>query len=968
MLRDEIGTNTLRQTRFEAFEERLALSADPLTELFTTVRPLDSTFALETPEASYGELSTMANAGQAWTDVSYIHNTYGFTGAGQTVAIIDTGIAWDHPALGGGLGAGKRVVGGWDFAENDANPYDDGPAGFHGTHVAGIVGAQSGTYPGVASGVDLVALRVFDDQGMGHFGWVEQSLQWVLQNKSTFANPITTVNLSIGTNWNADTVPNWANLEDEFLALKNAGIVITVSAGNSFQSYNAPGLSYPAASPYVIPVASVNASGQMSSFSQRNSRVLAAPGEGIVSTVPDYLYSKDGVPNDYAGASGTSMAAPWVAGASALVRQAMQHVGYVGINEDTIYNHLRNTADTIADSVTNASYLRVNLRRAIDNLMTSDDFGNVAAYAHSLGNLGTTPASLSGRIGTTTDVDYFSFVAGTSGTARFTLQASSQITGKWQVDGGPAGTGNTFEFNVVAGQTYFVGLAGNSGGVGTFNLQASVQPPSWGNVDFYLAGGRQATGDTLYSLTATRTGLLTAEAWFAHASGNVDIQILNASQQVLGSSTGTGDSERIDVNVTAGQQLFVRVLGTNSNVTFRGTNLVSASGSTITVAGTAGDDLFTFLPGASTNRVAVNGVGYDFVGSIFNKYYVQGGGGTDTVVVVGTAQAETAAFSAGNAIVNGSNYYFNASGTAYAQMYGNGGSDTATFYDTAANDTFVGSPLSGAMSGAGYSNLAYRFAIVNANFNAGGYDQAFLYGSIGNDRFEASSTNAFLSGTGFRLNTAGFDTVVGVGGWGNDLAILHDTAGDETFIGDATAGSLSGSNFYLRAANFERVESRSTGGNDVAYLWDSAGDDYFAGSNVLAYLNGVGFSNFVQGFDRVTAFSTGGTDSADLYGSAGNDQLVANGRSRRMQAADYVVQTENFRNVKAYGGEGADTASLLDLSYADAINGRSNWIALANGDSLLGYGFEQVTAAAKTGQRPKSDVAAVDYLFNKSGW
>jgi subtilisin family serine protease len=967
MLRDEIGVNTLRHARFEAFEERLALSAQSLTELFGSSHDHHAFPAIETPQTTYGELSTMANAGQAWNDVNYVRNTYGLTGAGQTVVVIDSGIAYDHPALGGGFGAGKRVVGGWDFAENDANPYDDGPAGFHGTHVAGIIGAQSGSYPGVATGVDYVALRVFDDQGNGSFGWVEQSLQWVLQHKNDYANPITTINLSVGLNWNADTVPLWANLEDEFQALKNAGIVVTVSAGNGFQSYNSPGLSYPAVGPYVIPVASVGATGQMSSFSQRNSRVLAAPGESVMSTVPDYLYSKDGITNDYAAASGTSMAAPWVAGASALVRQAMQQVGYVGINQDTIYNHLRNTADTVFDSVTNASYLRVNLRRAIDTLMAGDDFGNSAAYAYSLGNLGSSPASLGGRIGTSSDVDYFSFTAATSGTARFSLQPGSPITGQWRVDGGPTGTGSTFEFNVVAGKTYFVGL-GTGGSIGNYSLQASVSQPNWGSVDYFLSSGMQATGNSLYSLTASRTGLLTVEAMFAHAGGNVDIQVLNANQQVIGSSATANNGERIDVNVTAGQQLFVRVIGTNSNVAFRCTNLVSASGDTISVAGTGGDDLFVFLPGGSTNRIAVNGVGYDFVGSIFRNYYVQGSGGNDTVVAVGTAAAENVAFSAGNMIVNAGAYSFNASGTEFNTLFGNGGADVATLYDTAGNDSFVGSPTQGTMSGAGYTNSAFGCRTVNATFNAGGYDQAFLYGSIGDDRFEASPSSAFLSGVGFRLNATGYDTVVGTGGWGKDLAILYDTAGNETFIGDATAGSLSGAGFYLRAANFERVESRSSGGFDVAYLWDSAGDDYFAGSNVLAYLNGTGFSNFVQGFARVSAFSTGGLDSADMYGTAGNDQLVVSGRSRRIQATDYAVNAENFRTVRTYGGDGADSVSLLDLTYADSVNGRSNWIAVNNGDTLTGYGFEQVTAAVQAGQKPRADVKAVDYLFMKSGW
>ncbi len=119
------------------------------------------------------------------------HSKFGFTGQGQTVAVIDSGIAYDHLALGGGLGSDYRVVGGWDFTEEyDANPYDDGPLGFHGTHVAGIIGSSDSTYTGVAPGVDLVALRVFNDAGDGYFSWVENALQWVHNNRNTFANPI----------------------------------------------------------------------------------------------------------------------------------------------------------------------------------------------------------------------------------------------------------------------------------------------------------------------------------------------------------------------------------------------------------------------------------------------------------------------------------------------------------------------------------------------------------------------------------------------------------------------------------------------------------------------------------------------------------------------------------------------------------------------------------------------------------
>lgn len=928
-------------------------------------------YVLEAPATLSNALQTEANAGTAWNDVSYVRANYGLTGAGQTVAVIDTGIAWDHQSLGNGYGAGSRIVGGWDFAENDANPYDDGPSGFHGTHVAGIIGAQDAGYPGVASGVDFVALRVFDDQGAGNFGWVEKALQWVSVHKNDYANPITTINLSIGTAWNSNAPPNWANLEDEFLALKNAGIVITVSAGNSFTSYNAAGLSYPAASPYVIPVASVGASGNLSSFSQRNSRVLAAPGENITSTVPDYLYSNDGVKNDFAAASGTSMAAPFMAGACVLVRQAMQQAGYTSINEDTIYNTLRSTADSVFDSVTNASYLRVNLRRAIDTVLQSDDFGGTANTAFSLGTVGEPASSVSGRIGSSGDLDAFSFVAGSTGVARFTVAAGSPISPTWQLIGGASGSGSgsTFEFNVVAGQTYSVAI-GSSGASGSYTLNATVTPTDWGNVSFYYSGNHQATGDQWFTMTASRTGLFSAEAIFANAGGNVDIQVYNASNQLLGSSATTNDGERVDLNVTAGQQLSVRIIGTNANVAYRCTNLVSASGDTITLGGSIGSDLFVFLPGASVSRIAVNGVGYDFANSVFRNFRVEDPGAVDTLVVVGTNASEAATFIVGNLQINSSDYTFTAIGAENAYLYANGGNDTATFNDSTGNDTFVGSPGFGSMTGIGFTHAAYGVETASAVFSTG-YDQAFLYGSIGDDRLEASSATGSLYSSGYRLNASGYDTLVGVGGAGYDLAQLADTNGTDYFIGDANGGSLSNANYFLLASNFDRVEARSTGGGDVATLTGSTGDDALGASKVLAYLNGAGFSNYVEGFTTVKAYGNGGNDTGLLYDSAGNDRLTVSLRSRLLEGTGYSVRLENFAIARAYASGGADSILLQQLTAKETVTGRSNWLSLlssTSGDSLLTYGFEQVNAAAKTGQKPKADVQAVDYLFTKSGF
>src|SRR6185436_13560865 len=83
-------------------------------------------------------------------------------GAGQTVAVIDTGIDYNRAELGGGFGSNFKVIGGYDFYNNDSDPMD---LSGHGTSVASVIAAKpytvgGTTYRGVAPDAKLVALRV----------------------------------------------------------------------------------------------------------------------------------------------------------------------------------------------------------------------------------------------------------------------------------------------------------------------------------------------------------------------------------------------------------------------------------------------------------------------------------------------------------------------------------------------------------------------------------------------------------------------------------------------------------------------------------------------------------------------------------------------------------------------------------------------------------------------------------------
>jgi len=140
-----------RIARLESIEPRLLFSANPASELVPeSVAAGPNVSAL---------LTTFADANTV-TGLTSAQATYGFDGEGQTVVVIDSGIAYRHTALGGGYGAGYQVVGGYDFAARANEPYD--AAGGRAWHTRGgdhwqprrlPTGRGPGSGPGQLAGV-----------------------------------------------------------------------------------------------------------------------------------------------------------------------------------------------------------------------------------------------------------------------------------------------------------------------------------------------------------------------------------------------------------------------------------------------------------------------------------------------------------------------------------------------------------------------------------------------------------------------------------------------------------------------------------------------------------------------------------------------------------------------------------------------------------------------------------------------
>lgn len=231
------------------------------------------------------------------------------------VGVMDTGIDTSHPDLAGQIYSNSNEITGngvdddgngyvddtqgWDFAHGDNTVFDGALEDKHGTHVAGIIAAKadSNGIVGVAPRVTLMPLKIFS----GTTGYTSDAIEAIAYAKQM---GVKIINASFG---------GTSDNEALRLAMADSGILFLASAGNNAQDLAAHPV-YPAAFnlPNVLSVAAVDNTGHLSNFSNYGSAIdLVAPGEGILSTVPEGKY-------EYM--SGTSMAAPYAAGVAALLQ------------------------------------------------------------------------------------------------------------------------------------------------------------------------------------------------------------------------------------------------------------------------------------------------------------------------------------------------------------------------------------------------------------------------------------------------------------------------------------------------------------------------------------------------------------------------------------------------------------------------------------------------------------------------
>ncbi|HEX9529638.1 MAG TPA: S8 family serine peptidase [Acidimicrobiales bacterium] len=311
------------------------------------------------------------------------------TGKGTTIAVVDTGVDLPHEDLAAKIDTADA----WNFVANDGNAQDDNG---HGTHVSGIAAAITGNgkgIAGVAPDARIMPVKVLDSRGSGTEGNVELGIRWAADHHATV------INLSLGDptsqSFAGVALSGSTALGDAVQYAWSHGSIVVVAAGNSYVT---------SSSFSTEPALVVAATGRHNETPSYSSGVgsaqwgISAPGgsgemapltanaDDVISTYWDGSAQED---NAYAYDAGTSMAAPHVAGAAAVLRS-------LGLTPQQTVDRLLKTATPLGSSSQNGAGL-LNLGAAVAGLGPAPVASPTTAPARSSGTTARPPSATPAR-------------------------------------------------------------------------------------------------------------------------------------------------------------------------------------------------------------------------------------------------------------------------------------------------------------------------------------------------------------------------------------------------------------------------------------------------------------------------------------------------------------------------------------------------------------------------------------------
>lgn len=554
-----------------------------------------------------GTLSADIKAPAAW-DIS--------TGSGKTiVAVIDSGVDYNHPDLkanmwvnagespGNGIDDDKDGfiddLNGYNFVGSNGNPMDDNS---HGTHVAGTIGAVGNNGIGVRGvnwTVQIMALKFLDSTGSGSTSNAINALNFAVSHGAKISN----------NSWGGSGSFNQA-LSDAITNAQNAGHIFVAAAGNS-SANNDSTPTYPASftQDNIIAVAATDKNDSLASYSNYGSTSvdIAAPGSSIYSTLPN---------NSYGLMSGTSMAAPHVTGAVALLWDAHPSWTY-----KQVINQILGNTDLLASlSGKVATGGRLNIQKAMSNLPApSAPTLSIGSASVTEGNSGTVSANftvtLSAASANSVTVNYST----ADGTA--TIAGSDYAAASGTLTFAPGETSKTISVLVngdklvESNEQFYVNLAGASNaniatsqGTGTI-LNDDAAPLTVGIANASVIEGNSGTANATFTISLSAAATQNVTVSYATSDGNAvsGSDYLAATGSVTFFPGETSKTVVIKVNgdtlVESNETFFVTIsnpVNVNLGSSVKATGTIQNDDTTISI-----NDVSKSLSGGSTTDFTI---------------------------------------------------------------------------------------------------------------------------------------------------------------------------------------------------------------------------------------------------------------------------------------------------------------------------------------------------------------------------
>jgi hypothetical protein len=397
---------------------------------------------------------------------------------------------------------------------------------------------------------------------------------------------------------------------------------------------------------------------------------------------------------------------------------------------------------------------------------------------------------------------------------------------------------------------------------------------------------------------------------------------------------------------------------------------LTLTGTTLTVPGTGGNDMFTFQAGSS-EQATLNGVAYAIDPDVVSTVQYQGNGGSDTAFLNAAGTGNVASLGSGSGSLQGTGYTVSVTGVTNLMITAADRTDSA-YVQVPSGAIFAARPGYAYVSNGAMVSEVNGFTSVQATAAAGSSASAYLYDNGGTNTFGARPGYAYQIAGSIITRMVGFQSVqMSASANSSDSAYLFDNGGVNILAARPGYAYQSAGSSLVQMIGFQSVQmTASAGSRDSAYLYDNGGSNTFAARPGYAYLSAGGTLTAVTGFLSVQATAaSNSTDSAYLYDSNGSNLFAARPGYAFQSAGGVITSMVGFQSVQITAAAGtSDSAYLYDTSGINTYMGQGALGTLSGtGYTITVIAFKRVTANGAAGATNRVHTSALNYIFSTVG-